>query len=314
VKFVFAFVLLLSSVCAQQTGLVVDSPDESIAVVASNSIGADGSRDITIDVTEAFQDSLKNDHVFEVAMQLQVLQGTVYLNGTAVGSLTIDTVHVVAMLFEKLHSSGDIVSSRSASVVIQVSVAHMTLAGQRALSVQELIREVDGNRVSAVLVQEAIIRLDANGNEVTRIVTQIAIAESRLQGSVPEEIPEETNGSPKETPESPESPDSPKSPNEGGADSPNSPHSPRFGGHHHCSSCEWFHKQSFGVRVLVSAGISFVTVLTLYVLARCLVCCCCPASRVLHYKPLAMDEKEAEAMKGKELLLRPVVMSAPLAV
>jgi hypothetical protein len=324
----FAIAFTLCAITsAEFAGVSVISPNKELSAFVNSSVASDGSQDISIDVSDAFADQLGNDHMLQVNMTLQVSEGKVFLSGQPMGLGVTTTVRLNAMLYEKIRATGAIVGARSTSVVVQVIVVEILQGSSRpVIVVQELIREIEGTRITEVGVQEATMEVDVNGTEVTRSVTEIAFAESRLatvttpaaiaaqtetpnpagQSEAPNppanantEYPigdsptDDNTTSPSDSPD--DSPDSPD-------DSPNEGHNHDHHGHHDCKLCKWYRRQSFGVRVLVSAAVSFVSVLVFYLMFRCLrrVCSRHPQTRSVYlsnvkmqYQPLATDPKKA---------------------
>lgn len=75
-------------------------------------------------------------------LTLRVAGGVVSFNGIPVGLGVVSTLRLNANLYEKLRSTGKIVSATKTSVVIQASVVEQIAAGRSLISVQELIRFV----------------------------------------------------------------------------------------------------------------------------------------------------------------------------
>jgi len=289
VNFIVALALVCAVATAHMVGLGVVSPDQVVSAVVQNSKNADGSQDIAIDVTDAFVDQRGNDHLFQVNVTLEVAENVVSFNGQPVTLNQLSSLRLSAMLYEKIRGTGEIVGQRPVSALIVVSV----LTAPNTIDVQEIVREIDGMRIAAIVVQQAIVQTDINGTEVQRIVGAIAIAKSRLN-VLPPATPADSE--PASSPHSPNSPDSPNSPN-----SPDSPMGDGHDGPHHgCHLCRWYRRQSFGVRVLVAAGVTFLAILVLYVLFRCCARLCTGARRrsvylgnvKMHYEPLATDDKK----------------------
>eukprot|EP00047_Mylnosiga_fluctuans_P024789 m.170425 g.170425 ORF g.170425 m.170425 type:complete len:358 (-) comp9926_c0_seq3:54-1127(-) len=294
--------LLLAALCAavaaQSLGVAVIKPNSVVSAAVGRAQNVDGSQDIAIDVTTDLADQYGDENIIQVNMTLAVVQRLVSLNGNPVNIDALSSLRFTAKLFSISRVNGAILDERDVSVLVQVSIVAGEANGAPILNVQELLREIDGTRIITVGVQEAVITLDENGSEVDRVVSTIAIGESRIPTTTTTVAPATEEG---DSPKSPNSPDSPNSPNSPAEASPMT----SSGWHHHwrhdCAVARWYRRQSFAVRVLVAAAFSFLVVMAIYVLCRLCVACCTPAAKSrsvylnnvkMHYTPLATDEKK----------------------
>jgi len=325
-KVLLALAIFCALANAQMAGVALVKPNQVVSAAVDRVQQADGSQDIAIDVTSVYADQVGDESMVQVNITVVVSDRAVLFNGNVVEVGVLTYLRFSAMLYEKVRLTGAVISSRSVSVKVQASIQNLLVNGLPALNIQEALYEVDGNRVTEVTVQEAVISLDSNGQEITRVVSQLAIAESRLappptpaapttapSTAAPTAAPTTaaataapTTKAAVETTEQPETPEpeqdspSPNSPNS--PDSPFSPKSPKA--ERQCRFSRWYHRQSFGVRVLVAAAISFAAVLVFYILCRlCVACCQRSKTRAvylnnvkMHYSPLATDEKKTVVM------------------
>jgi hypothetical protein len=272
-----------------------------------------GEQDVLIDVTSDYVDSAENQHIFQVAVRVEVQSGVVMLNGQRMAQGVQATVQFGALFREVEAGTQKVITTRNAQVGVQALIQGRIVNGAlSSLSVQMLLSEVDGSRLTQVRVQEVIMLVDANGQETGRNVRPIGLSDSQI--STTAAAAETTAGTAKTTAQA-IAPATPKPHVKDvitGTDieSDDSESDSSSDDKHHIRVVRWFRHQKLGVRIVVAAlGFLFVLVVlrVLFVAVQSL--CCAPAVRTtyldnvkLHYVPISMNDSDEKVEEKKPLL------------
>lgn len=290
------------------------------AVIAETNVN--GAQSIAIDISRDYEDRLGDDTKMEVAVNLLVRSGAVFLGSNEIVMGTISSLQVEAVLTEKVIATGEPVNTRNVQMIVAVGLREVNSNSQKSLAVETLVREVDGNAITSVDVHLAVLKVDEYGNEIDRTLGSIAIAESMLQ-ALPTSAPAVEDGSDSDSDSDGDSDsdsngdiatdsDSTKAgsassgltqdANESDSDSDDNDES-----HHDCKLHKfghWLHKQKFIVKLLIAFAFTIVTFVLMYVLLGCLRVCCCPIDRrhyhndiKLHYVPLDLNDASEKEKK-----------------
>lgn len=259
---------------------------------------------VMIDVTSDFVDSQRNQHIFQVAVDVQVAQGEVMLNGFRVGRSVQTSVQISAQFREIAFGTNQLVNAHNVNVGVQAAIQEQLINGAlQSLSVQLLLSEVDGSLLSQVMVHEVIVFLNPAGAETSRRQQVLPLAQSRITTTTTSTAASTAEG------ESTSASSSTSAPI--GNDSSDSSSEEEHDEKHRMEKCRvrrffhWVHKQPFGVRVLIYAVLTVLFVLLCkFVFCLVTVCCCNrPRSRTtylnnvkLHYVPLSLDEEDKKPL------------------
>lgn len=284
-----------------------------LAVALANPIGdmtaPTAAQTVMIDVTSDFVDNQRNQHIFQVAVGVQVVRGEVMLNGFRVAHGIQTTVQFSAEFREVEFGTNKVVNAHNVNVGVQAVIqeqlsAKGTLTG---LSVQLLLSEVDGNLLSQIEVHEVIVFLNMAGAETSRKVNTLPLVKSLITTTTTTteastaDATSDSTGAPSSTGE----PTSTDDTSDSSSDEKDQEE------HYRMEKCRvrrffnWVHKQSFGVRVLIYAIMAVIFVLLCkFVFCLISVCCCSkPRSRTtylnnveLHYVPLSLDEDDKKPL------------------